>query len=129
MSMNILVVDDSKLALAVMDQTLEMVEIDLNELYKASNGKEGLEVLHAHPVDLVFSDIHMPVMDGVEMIGAMQEDERLKNIPVVVISSEGSLKRIEELKKKGIKSFIRKPFTPEMVADVIAQVMRGGEDG
>ncbi len=119
MSINILVVDDSKLLHAMIEQTLEMANIEISQHYKAMNGAEGLEVLLSHPVDLVFSDIHMPEMNGVEMIKAMHEEETLKNIPVVIISSEGSNKRIDELKEIGVKYFIRKPFTPEKISEVV----------
>ncbi len=126
MPLNILIVDDSKLVHAMIAQTLEMANVEIQEVLHAMNGKEGLEVLHNHSIDLVFSDIHMPVMDGIEMIETAFRDENLKSIPIIVISSEGSHKRIDELKHFGVKHYIRKPFTPEMINEVIQQVMGEG---
>jgi len=122
MSINILVVDDSKLLHAMIEQTLEMADIEIAQHYKAMNGAEGLEILLSQPVDLVFSDIHMPEMDGAEMIKAMQKEKNLKNIPIVIISSEGSHKLIDELKDIGVQYFIRKPFTPEKISEVIKKL-------
>lgn len=123
MALNILIVDDSKLVPAVIKQTLEMVQIETDSCYQAKNGQEGLEILRNHKIDLVFSDIHMPIMDGVEMIDTMRKDETLKDIPVIVVSSEGSQQRIDYLKNIGIKSFIQKPFTPESISEAIETVM------
>jgi len=123
MSLKILVVDDSRVVHAVIAKTLEMAEIPIETIHDAMNGREALEILRSHPIDLVFSDIHMPIMDGVEMIENMWADDRLKKIPVVVISSEGSQTRVKELVNFGVKSYIRKPFTPEMIREVVDKVM------
>lgn len=128
MPLKILIVDDSKLVHAMIAQTLEMANVEIDELIHAMNGKEGLDKLQSQPIDLVFSDIHMPQMDGIAMIEAMRGQDALKDLPVVVISSEGSHKRLDELKHFGVQHFIRKPFTPEMINEVIHEVM-GEADG
>jgi len=127
MAYNILVVDDSSIIRSVIKKTLKLAEVPVNELYEAENGKEGLERLTEHWVDLVFADINMPVMTGIEMIDKMAADGLLKTIPVVIVSTEGSATRFDELSKKGVKAYIRKPFTPEVLRDVVKQVM--GEEG
>lgn len=106
-------------------KTFKLAGIPVGELYQAANGKEALEILNENRVDLVFSDINMPVMGGVEMIEKMFDDGLLKTIPVVVISSEGSTTRIEQLKSKGISAYIRKPFTPELVRKVVDDIIGG----
>lgn len=125
MAYNILVVDDSNIVRAVIKKTLDLAGIPVSELYEASNGGEGLQQLKQHWVDLVFSDINMPVMSGVEMFHRMQEDEDLKSIPVVIVSTEGSKTRIDELMRDGIRAYIRKPFTPETLRDVIGGILGG----
>ena len=128
MSLNILVVDDSNTVRAIIAKTLKLAQIPITELYNAENGKEALEILGEKWIDLVFSDINMPIMGGVEMIERMFEDETLKTIPVVVVSTEGSKTRMEELKTKGVKAYIRKPFTPELVREVVTEIMGGFEN-
>jgi two-component system, chemotaxis family, chemotaxis protein CheY len=129
MAYNILVVDDSKTVRRMITKTLGMAGIPLNELYQAENGREGLEVLAANWIDLVLTDINMPEMDGVEMIEHMSDDGMLKTVPVVVVSTEGSETRIEELKQKGIRGYVRKPFTPEAIKDVVEEILGGQDDG
>lgn len=123
MALNILVVDDSAVVRAVISKTLKLAGIPVGELYQAGNGKEALEILNDNWVDLVFSDINMPVMGGVEMIEKMSADGLLKTIPVVVVSTEGSATRIEQLKSRGISAYIRKPFTPELVRKVVDDII------
>ncbi len=126
MALNILVVDDSKTVRSVIAKTLEMAQVPVDNLYMAANGKEALEILGENWVDLVFSDINMPVMGGVEMIERMHEDDVLRSIPVIVVSTEGSSTRIEQLKQKGVSAYIRKPFTPELIRNVVDDVVGGG---
>jgi len=128
MALNILVVDDSETVRAIIAKTLKLAQIPVGELHNASNGKEALNVLRENWVDLVFSDINMPVMGGVEMIEQMFSDDLLKTIPVIVVSTEGSKTRIEELKTKGVKAYIRKPFTPELVRSVVEDILGGFDE-
>lgn len=129
MALNILVVDDSETVRAVISKTLGLAGVPVNELFQAANGQEGLEILLNNWVDLVFTDINMPTMGGLEMIARMKEDESLKPIPVVVVSTEGSKTRIDELIAKGVAAYIRKPFTPEQVRKVVDEIIGVSEDG
>ena len=113
MKLNVLIVDDSATIRAVMEKTLNLAGVNTNQVLHAANGKEALEILGNEWIDLIFADINMPVMNGVEMIEKMSEDGLLKTIPVVVVSTEGSQTRIEQLKDKGVTAYIRKPFQPE----------------
>lgn len=123
MAYNILIVDDSRTTRRVIAKTLELAGVPVGDLYQAANGREALEVLHEHWVDVVFSDLNMPEMNGLEMIERMAADEALAAVPVVVISTEGSSERIEELKRQGIRAYIRKPFQPEQIRDVLRDVL------
>lgn len=126
MAYNILLVDDSKIVRSVIAKTLTMTEIPVNKLFEAANGKEALEVLNDQWIDLVFADINMPEMNGIEMVQRMHDDGLLKTVPVIIVSTEGSKTRIEELRSKGISGYIRKPFTPEGVKELVEKIM--GED-
>ena len=123
MAYNILVVDDSKIIRAMVSKTLKLSDLEINEIFEAGNGKEALEVLDNNWVDVVLCDLNMPVMTGIELVDRMAQDGLMKDIPVIIISTDGSEKRIAELKAKGIKEYIRKPFTPEKVSTVIEKVL------
>lgn len=128
MALNIMVVDDSETVREIIGKTLQLAQVPVGELFMAENGKEALEILGQNWVDLVFSDINMPVMGGVEMIERMHEDELMKSIPVIVVSTEGSATRIEQLKTKGVCAYIRKPFTPELIRNVVNDVLGVQDD-
>ncbi len=123
MAYNILIVDDSKVTREVLARTLRLTGIPLGEIHQAVNGAEALTVLDSCWIDMVFSDINMPVMDGLELVDRLQRRDEWERLPVIIVSTEGSKSRIEELQKLGVRGYIRKPFTPEQVAAMIGQVM------
>lgn len=123
MSLNILVVDDSETVRAVISKMLELAGVSVAELFEASNGKEALDILDNHLIDLVFTDINMPVMTGIEMIEKMCENDLLKTVPVIIVSTEGSSVRIETLKSKSVRAILRKPFIPDQIKKVVDNVV------
>ena len=120
--LNVLVVDDSTVARAMIIKTLRMAEIPLSDLHEASNGQEALDLIEEHWIDLVLADINMPVMSGDEMVERIRANPGWSDLAVIVISTDGSRPRIEKLVHQGIM-FLRKPFTPEVLRDVVAEVM------
>jgi two-component system chemotaxis response regulator CheY len=128
MAYTVMVVDDSETIRSVLQRSLSMTKLPVEKVIMAVNGRDALDKLKDAWVDIVFSDIHMPVMDGIKLFDAMQEDPELREIPVVIVSTEGSATRIEELKKKGIKGYLRKPFTPEKLRDVIIATLGGWDE-
>lgn len=123
MSYNILIVDDSSTTRAMIKRTLKLAEIDVTSFYEAADGKAALDMLAANHVDLVLADLNMPNMGGVEMTVQMRKDAKTHDVPVIVISAEPNVHRLEELKHDGIQGYVRKPFTPEIVRNVINQVL------
>ena len=129
MALNILVVDDSTTVRAVIVRSLELAGVPVGNLHQAANGREALAILGAEWIDLVFADINMPVMNGVEMIEKMREDGLLQTIPVIICSTEGSVSRIEQLRASGVRAYIRKPFTPELLRQVVEDTVGVPNDG
>lgn len=125
MAYNILLVDDSSVIRKVMKRTFGLTNIEIGQMLEAENGQQGLEMLRSNWVDLVFLDINMPIMNGVQMVEAMQADDALKNTPVVIVSTEGAAERIDHLKDLGIKSYLRKPVTPEQLVEITEQLLSG----
>ncbi|MBN2212442.1 MAG: response regulator [Sedimentisphaerales bacterium] len=123
MSYKILIVDDSAITRAVLKRTIQMIDLPVEGIYEACNGKEGLAQLKKQPVDVVFTDLNMPEMNGMEMASAIQQDPQLQQIPVVVVTTESSEVRLEELIAKGARKYVHKPFTPEMIRDVLTTIL------
>lgn len=125
MSYSVLVVEDSKIVRSVIVKTLKLCCPEIATIHEAENGQLGLDLMDKNWVDMVFADINMPVMDGVEMITRMRDSGLLKATPVVVISTEGSETRIKQLLDMGVREFLRKPFTPEQLRDVLDKYLGG----
>lgn len=118
MPLNVLIVDDSAVMRAVVAKTLRAAGLPIGQALEASNGQEGLDVLSRNWVDLVFADINMPVMNGEEIIEKIRANPIWAQLPIIVISTEGSKARIESLRAQ-CTEFVHKPFAPEIVRDVV----------
>ncbi len=123
MAYNILIVDDSALTRTVMERTVRMCGVEISEVRTAEHGKAALAVLEDFWPDIVFCDINMPVMDGLEFVQTLKDSSEWSDLPVVIVSTEGSETRMEELRRNGVQGYIRKPFAPEEVAMMIQQVL------
>ena len=123
MAYNFLIVDDSKTIRAVIAKTLNVSGLDIGEIHEAENGQEGLDKLESEWIDLCFVDINMPVMGGMEMVAKLRETGVIDSIPVVVVSTEGSKSRIQELDDLGVSAYLRKPFTPEGLRETVERVL------
>ena len=129
MSFNVLIVDDSRSMRAVIKKTISMSGFKMDQCVEAGNGREALDVLAKAWVDVIISDINMPEMDGLELLEELKKDGLLKAIPVIVISTEGSEKRIRDAYDLGARGFIKKPFLPEEIKKVLYEVIGVSDEG
>ncbi len=127
MAFNILVVDDSSVMRAIIIKTLRLSQLPLGEVYEASNGQDALKVVEDKWIDLALVDINMPVMDGEEMIKRLRNNPATADLPVIVVSTEGSEARIGGLVQKGA-GFVHKPFTPESLRGIILKTLGGSNE-
>ena len=116
----VLLVDDSSIAITILKRMLsKSTEIDV--VGTAGNGREALKLIPLLKPDVICTDLHMPVMDGEEMLTRLRENDQYENLPVIVVSSESEPSKIEKMLKLGA-TFIHKPFTPEILKEVIIAV-------
>jgi len=118
-----LIVDDSSVMRKIIERSLRQAGLDLTSVIEAANGADALALLDTHTVDLILSDINMPVMDGLELVRNLQSIERLRGIPVVMITTEGSETNVVQALSFGAKGYIRKPFTPDQVKEHVLPVL------
>lgn len=123
MSYTILIADDSAIVRTMVKKSIGMAGLPVGKVFEAANGKEALEVLATNWVDIVFADLNMPEMGGTELVEKMSQDSMLVTTPVVIVSSEQSQVKIDELKAKGIRAYIKKPFRPEGFREVVDKVL------
>jgi two-component system chemotaxis response regulator CheY len=129
MSFNVLIVDDSNAMRAVIKKIITISGFQMDQCLEAGNGKEAMTVLSGNWVDVIISDINMPDVNGLEMLDQLQKSETLKEIPVIMITTEGSSERMQEAFNRGAKGFIKKPFLPEDIRKILYQVIGVGENG
>lgn len=122
MGIKIMLVDDSSIVRGILKKTLRLTKLRIDSIAEAGDGQQALEKLQESPVDLIFLDINMPVMNGVEFMRTIRQSDSLRDTAVIVVSTEGSEERIKQMKELQVKSFIRKPFTPEQIAEVLKRV-------
>lgn len=129
MAFNVLIVDDSSSMRAVVKKVIKVSGFNVGRYWEAGDGKEALEVLSNEWVDLVLTDINMPNMNGLALITEMKKDELLRSIPVVMVTTEGSEKKMQESMRLGASGYIRKPFLPEDIKRTLCNIMGETEDG
>lgn len=123
MGNDILVVDDSATIRTMVKRTVRMIGLDVGEIYEASNGIEALAQLADHQVAVLLVDINMPTMNGIQLLTRMKQNDRLKDIPIVIASTEGSQERLRQLNELGVVGYVRKPFQPEQLRDVLVSLL------
>lgn len=125
-----MIVDDSPVMRAFVKRTIALAGFQTSEILEASNGREALDKLRGSPaspaVDLILTDINMPVMDGEQLIGELKADPGLRSIPVVVVSTDSTENRVGALLRLGASDYVRKPFPPERLSEVLGGLLHGG---
>jgi two-component system chemotaxis response regulator CheY len=123
MAFNILIVDDSPIMRQVIKKTVQLSGIEIGAILEAGHGKEGLEQARNNWVDLILTDINMPVMDGITFIQELKADDELKPIPVIVVSTEGRDDVVQKALDLGASHYITKPFRPEEIGRDVLKVL------
>jgi two-component system chemotaxis response regulator CheY len=103
----------------IVTRCLRQAGLDFSEIFEAGDGREALQVLEGNQVDIILSDINMPNMTGLEFLKEKGGIDAIKDIPVVVISTESGSDIIDEAKRLGAVGSIKKPFTPDMINETI----------
>lgn len=111
--MNVMIVDDSPAMRAFIRRVLRLSSLEDGTCLEAADGEEALQLLAANWLDVVLTDIHMPRMDGEELLRRMLAHEVWKLIPVVVLSADQTRERTRRMLEMGAKGYLSKPFTPE----------------
>jgi two-component system chemotaxis response regulator CheY len=120
----VLIVDDSSLGRKLVRRCLEFAGCTGSEFLEAGDGAEALRQIEAGRVDLIVTDLNMPVMDGYELLRALAAEPSLKPAAIVVMSSAANDTVAAEVTRLGGTALISKPVSPAELAKVIAPVLR-----
>jgi two-component system chemotaxis response regulator CheY len=119
--LNCLIVDDSSVMRRMVRRTMELSEVPLGQVHEANNGREALDLLATTAVDVLFTDINMPVMNGAELLRALSKQPEAVRARVV-ISTDGSEARKAEVDGLNVDWYLEKPLRPEVMRDVLSKV-------
>lgn len=123
MAFNLLIVDDSNSMRTVVKKIVSLTGLQTNQILEADNGLKALDVLGGNWIDAVILDINMPEMNGLELLQRMSEEPLMKNIPVVMMTTDASEAHMKTAFELGAKGFIRKPFVPEELRKMLLEVL------
>ena len=116
----ILIVDDSPSMRQMVGFTLRQGGFDVVE---AEHGQDALDKLAGLTVDLMITDLNMPVMDGITLIQNARKLPSMKSKPILMLTTEGLATKKEQGKSAGATGWIVKPFDPEKLLQTIAKVL------
>jgi two-component system chemotaxis response regulator CheY len=120
MSSKVLVVDDSATIRQQLRFTLSQAGYDVLE---AEDGEDGVRKLTTNAdTKLVICDVNMPKMNGIEMLNVVKNDNRVNQIPIVMLTTEGSAELIAKAKSAGAKGWLVKPFKPELLLSAVKKL-------
>ena len=114
-------VDDSKTMRDMVSFTLRRVGF---EVVEAEDGQKAVASLRSTQIDLVITDLNMPVMNGMELIRALRQQPSLTGLPIVFLTTESNDTLKQEAKSAGATGWITKPFKPEQLLAVVAKLVR-----
>lgn len=123
MALNIMIVDDSPVMRVFLRKVVQLTGLPVGEYSEAGDGDAALRSLRERWVDLILTDINMPRMNGEEFVRHLESDEMLRDIPVIVVSTDATHERIDRMFKLGAKGYISKPFQPETLRDEVERIL------
>jgi two-component system, chemotaxis family, chemotaxis protein CheY len=122
MSRTVLAVDDAMTMRKMVAFTLRGAGF---EVIEAGNGAEGLKQLAAKPVDLIITDVNMPVMDGIEFTRQARAALRGRPVPILILTTESDQSKKAEARAAGATGWIVKPFQQDQLLAVVGKVLPG----
>jgi two-component system chemotaxis response regulator CheY len=122
-ALDILIVDDSAAIRKILQRVLGQADIPVGTVFEAGDGAAALEILKKQRVGLVLSDINMPNMDGLELLRHIKASEAWRQVPVIMITTEGSAAKVKDAVELGATGYVRKPFTAEQIKEKLAGLL------
>ncbi len=117
----VLIVDDDKQIHDLLGRTLKLAGFDLMH---AKNGQEALRAIKENQPDIILLDVHMPVMDGIEVLTQIKSDDTTKSIPVIMLTSlEDSPEHVETAKNFGAADFFSKDTPLSEIINRVKEVL------
>jgi two-component system chemotaxis response regulator CheY len=119
---NVLIIEDSPTMRQLLSFALKRIKGI--RIVEANDGVDGLKKLSSERFDLIFTDINMPIMDGLKLVSLVRNDSNYKMIPIVVITTEGAQEDRERALALGANDYITKPIQPTKIVEVAKSLLK-----
>jgi len=120
--LKLLVVDDSSTMRRIIKNTL--ARLGYKDVLEAEDGLKGWEQMDSNPdIEMLITDWNMPEMNGLELVKKVRADERFKDTPIIMVTTEGGKAEVITALKAGVNNYIVKPFTPQVLKEKLGAVM------
>ena len=116
----ILVVEDT---VYIKDEIVDILTIEDYDVYKAENGKQGIKAAKKHLLDLIISDILMPVADGFKLFSRLKKNKKTENIPVLFLSGKADKVDVKEGLALGAADYLVKPISPDDLMNTVKAII------
>ena len=121
--LDVLIVDDSAAIRKILQRVLRQTDIPIGKVIEAGDGVEALAALRNAKVGLILSDINMPNMDGLELLSQLKANPEWKDLPIVMVSTEGSQTKVLEAVGLGAAGYVLKPFTADQIKEKLSTIL------
>lgn len=121
--LKILLVDDNHHMRVLLGEILRAIGV--KEIFEASDGAEGLQMMRNHPIDIVMTDLSMQPLDGIDFVRLLRNSPDSPNqmAPVIMVTGHSTMQRVNEAREAGVNEFLAKPLTARGVIERISQVV------
>jgi two-component system chemotaxis response regulator CheY len=117
MAVDVLIVDDSAAIRKILQRMLGQAGFAIGKVLEAGDGLEALEQMKGQGAQLILSDINMPNMDGIQLLHELKSRAEYRDIPVIMITTEGGEAKVMEAVQLGAAGYVRKPFTADQIKE------------
>ncbi|WP_338376997.1 response regulator [uncultured Flavobacterium sp.] len=123
-SLNILLIEDDTIEVMKFNRVIKKLELN-HKIIEANNGEEALNILKVKEIipDIIILDLNMPKLNGIEFLSILKNDEQLKYIPSIILSTSSNHKDMLECYKIGIAGYVLKPLKYEDYVDRITKIL------
>jgi two-component system, chemotaxis family, chemotaxis protein CheY len=120
--LKLVVVDDSSTMRRIIKNTLSRLGYD--NIFEGEDGVQGWDVLDKNPdIGMLITDWNMPNMNGLELVKKVRADARFKDLPIIMVTTEGGKGEVITALKAGVNNYIVKPFTPQVLKEKLGAVL------
>jgi two-component system chemotaxis response regulator CheY len=113
--LDVMIVDDSPAVRKILLRVLKQANVPVGLVHEAGDGLEALEVLKHFSVQVIFCEVNMPNMDGIQLLEHVRAEQQLQSVPFILVTTEASQACVMQALALGATAYLKKPFTTDEI--------------